>query len=210
MAKCKKCGSRLESVLVCDACDGLQDPPSRPGPFDVFGLPPAFALDQAALKKRLLALSRKMHPDFFGAAEDRERELAQHNTAELNSAHEILADAFRRADHLVRALGGPGEEDERKMPQAFLLEVLEWNETLEEAREAAPDSPTRERLAALEATLRSERGDAMQRVGALFDPLPEPGTAALTELRRELNAVRYLDRTLSTLGEIRLEQASRT
>ncbi len=210
MAECSKCGERLASVLVCDACDALQDPASPPGPFEAFGLPVAFAVDESVLKKRLLALSRKMHPDFFGLAGTAEHELAERNTAELNSAHKILADAFRRADHLVRALGGPSEQDERQMPQPFLMEVLEWNETLEDAREAAPESPKRAALDSLETTLQTEREEAMDRIAALLDPLPDTGSPTLTELRKELNAVRYLDRTLSTLREIQLEQASST
>ncbi len=39
---------------------------------------------------------------------------------------------------------------------------------------------------------------------------PEKGTPVLTDVRKELNAVRYVDRALTTLGELRLEQSSST
>ena len=78
------------------------------------------------------------------------------------------------------------------MPKAFLLEVLEWNEALEEAREAPAGSPPRARLEALTGELERARGEALERLGALLTPLPPDGAPQLTEARRELNALRYL------------------
>jgi molecular chaperone HscB len=220
MVACTSCGAALVSALVCEACGALQSAgtaaPAAPAsidPWDALGLPRAYALDAGALKKRLLALQRRMHPDFFGGAAAAERELAERNTAELNAAHRVLADDALRADRLVRALGGPDDQVERQMPQAFLMEVLEWNETLEEAREAAlhdAGSPASARLDELERELRAERAAALARVAAALDPVPSAGAPVLLAVRRELNAVRYLDRTLSTLAELRLDAARST
>ncbi|MEM7311102.1 MAG: Fe-S protein assembly co-chaperone HscB [Planctomycetota bacterium] len=210
MTACTSCGAALESSLVCEACGALQSVDGPVDPWSAFGLVLGFAVDAAALKKRLLSLQRRMHPDFFGAAADDVRELADRNTAELNGAHKVLADAVRRANHLLERLGGPNEEAERQMPQAFLLEVLEWNETLEEADSAAPGSPERAALDELERTLTDQRAEAVEHVGAMLTPLPDAGAAILTDVRKELNAVRYFDRTLRTLSELRLEQAKST
>ncbi len=177
-------------------------------PFAVFGLAPGFALDASALRKKLLRLQRGMHPDYFGGADESQRELAIRNTAELNAAFEILADAVRRADWLVQSLGGPGENEERQMPQAFLMEVMEWNEMLEEARESEPGSPAREAATKLGATLDDERGRLVRSIEAGLTPLPENRPERLVEVRRALNAVRYLDRALEQIEEIRLESAS--
>jgi molecular chaperone HscB len=217
MVTCTSCGAALASALVCEACGALQSaagaPSSTIDPWEALGLPRAYALDAGALKKRLLALQRRMHPDFFGGAEPAERELAERNTAELNAAHRVLADDALRADALVRALGGPDDQVERKMPQAFLMEVLEWNETLDAAREAPLDdagAAIRARLDELERELRAERAAALARVADALDPVPAAGAPALLAVRRELNAVRYLDRTLSTLAELRLDAARST
>jgi len=138
------------------------------------------------------------------------RALAERNTAELNVAEGLLSDDASRADLLVKWLGGPDELAERQMPQAFLLEVLEWNEALDEARTAPPGSPARAALDELEQRLSAERRLALERIAQRLAPLPAPGAAALTDVRRELNAVRYLERTLSTLSKLRLEQARGT
>jgi molecular chaperone HscB len=163
-----------------------------------------------ALRKRLLSLSRQLHPDFYGNADALVRDRAQRNTAELNAAFEILDDDFHRADWLVKSLGGPTEKDERQMPAAFLAEVLEWNETIEEARHAEPNSPEREALDELEGELRGEREDVMTEIEAKLDPLPEMHAPLLAEVRRNLNAIRYIDRSLREITEIRLAQASKT
>jgi hypothetical protein len=93
------------------------------------------------------------------------------------------------------------------MPQAFLLEVLEWNEILEEARARPAASGPDPRLAGLGETLAARRADALRAVAARLEPLPARGAPGLRDVRRELNAVRYLDRALGELESLRLARA---
>jgi molecular chaperone HscB len=186
---------------VCRACGVLFAPDPAPSPFGVFGLEPAFAVDGAALEKRLLTLTRRMHPDYF-ARDPRQRAQAEHNTAALNAAYAVVSDPVRRADWLVGHLGGPDELSERELPREFLAEVLEWNEALEAARgsAAAPG------LVALERELAERRAQSLESLETLLTPLPAPGAAALRQARAVLNAVRYLDRTLEELAALRTAQ----
>jgi molecular chaperone HscB len=205
---CPRCGAERSTPLACDSC-GVLFPPAQDGdPFAVLGLAPAWRVDAAQVRRKLLALSRRMHPDYFADAEPAQRELAERNSALLNQAYETLSDDLARADWLVNALGGPREGELRDMPQAFLMEVLEWNEALEEARDAAPGSPARERLAALALELERASAAALARLGALLEPLPARGAAALGTARRELNALRYVRRTRDQIEALRLERAS--
>jgi molecular chaperone HscB len=208
MATCPKCGAKLETPLGCSSCGVLFSPSTQPTPFEVFGLAPAFAVDATELKRRLLRFSRILHPDYFGAADAATRQLAERNSAMLNEAHDTLSDAATRADWLVRWLGGPGDSDKRDMPKSFLLEVLEWNETLETAREAAPGSSERAALDALEQTLRDRRATILAGVERLLTPLPERGSSKLADARAELNALRYLDKTLAEIAALRLDHAT--
>lgn len=157
-----------------------------------------------ALRKRLLALSRRLHPDFHANADEGTRGLALRNTAELNSAFEILSDDARRADWLVKSLAGPSEEEERAMPSAFLSEVLEWNEAIEEARAAPAIAASRAAIEGLETRLAAERKRTMEEVSDLLSPLPPARSDVLREVRKRLNAVRYLDRALREIAELRL------
>jgi molecular chaperone HscB len=201
---CAGCAAPLTSSLCCETCGALvQDALSR-DPFAVFGIPIGYGIDLDALRKRLLRLSRRLHPDFHGGAAVETRALAVHHSAELNSAHELLADDSARADWLVRHLGGPSEQQERAMPHAFLLEVLEWSEALEAARTSLPGSSERAALAQLEEELAAQRRAQLSVVARALDPLPEHGSARLLDARRALNAIRYIDRACGEIRELAL------
>lgn len=208
MSACPQCGAELETPLGCTACGVLFSPEPEPTPFAALGLEPAMELDSADLRRRLLKASRLVHPDFFADAGEPQRALAEHNSALINRAFETLSDGVARADWLIGHCGGPREGELRDMPQAFLMEVLEWNEALEEARASAPGAPERERLGALRGELELARDAALLRLGELLRPLPPAGDSALADARRELNALRYLRRTLDQIEALRLQQAS--
>ena len=202
MTDCSECGEQLTSLIVCEACGVLATVPSGASPFEVFGVPAEYDLDVGALRKRLLKLTRFTHPDFHGTRGEAAVQLAEANTAHINEAFAVLSDNLTRADWLVRSLGGPTEQDERQMPQAFLMEVLEWNEILEEARSGDLQESERNRLESLGADLRETRDTSLQQIADQLTPLPQEGAANLTEVRRTLNALRYLDRALGELQEI--------
>ena len=199
---CPKCWASLGTPLFCETCDQLLEAKGKPSPFASLGLPKAFPLDRMALRKRLLSYSRILHPDFHTTSGAEARALAERNTAELNAAFEILSDDFRRANWIVSSLGGPGDSQERQMPPAFLMEVLEWNEIIEEAQQAAPGSSEFDALPPLEAQLRKEREQLMKAISELLTPLPAMHAPELVEVRRRLNAVRYIDRTLEVIAEL--------
>jgi molecular chaperone HscB len=201
MTACPRCRAPLSSPLVCAACRDLLDPPQPPTPFEVFGLAPAFALDACGLTARLLELSRQMHPDFFAARGAAERERAERNTAMLNSAFHVLADELRRADWLVTSRGGPREAEQRGMPPEFLEEMLELNEAIERARSGS--AADRAGLSGLAARLETERAGLMSAVGRRLEALPPPGSPDLVEVRRMLNAIRYLDRARREIAQSR-------
>lgn len=200
---CPSCGADPRSALVCEACGRFLEPRTPPTPYEALGLELVYALDPTVARKRMLSLSRALHPDFHSTAGDAARRRAEEGTALLNSAFQVLSNNTRRADWLVEHLGGPGEGEERSMPVEFLQEVLEWNEAIEEARASAPGSSERLALAALERRLDEERAHGLRELAVLLEPLPAPGAPALREVRRRLNSLRYLDRALTELRELR-------
>jgi DnaJ-domain-containing protein 1 len=201
---CPSCGLAWRTPLLCERCGALLEPARSPTPFEALGLELGFPLDVATLRRRHLALSRALHPDMHARADARTRRRAEDGTAALNGAFALLADEERRADWLVRDLGGPAETEERSMPAEFLQEVLEWSETIEDARQAAPDAPERARLDALVPVLESARAARRAQLANLLTPLPARGAPALRAARAELNALRYLTRALTEIGELRL------
>ena len=80
------------------------------------------------------------------------------------------------------------------MPQAFLMEVMEWNETLEEA------SPGSAEMLRLSSELTEHRDRISTEIAAALTPLPQPGAASLAGVRQSLNARRYVDRALGRIS----------
>jgi molecular chaperone HscB len=198
----------LATPLACGACTALLELEGAPSPFEVLGVERAFVLDPGALRRRLLELARLVHPDYFATADAATRARAERASALLHQAFETLSDEVARADWLIADLGGPREGELRDMPKPFLLEVLEWNEALEEARAEGATEAARARLQALGSQLGAARSEALERLRARLTPLPARGAEALREARRELNALRYLERALEQIEALRLEQAT--
>ena len=207
MSECSHCHEVLASPLACGACETIFSVQGELSPFDVFGIAPAARLDSSALRKRLLELQRLMHPDFHGQAGKTLQGIAEHNTAELNAAFELLRDEAKRASYLVESLGGPSESAERQMPQAFLMEVMEWNEALEDLKAELDSAPAEvaAKLADFRASLNLKRAQLIEDIlDGVESALEDPTAADLPGLRRQLNAVRYIDRAQDEANQIRL------
>jgi len=104
--------------------------------FDLFGLPPAFALDKEALEKAYREIQSQVHPDRFAHAGDAERRASLQWTTRVNEAYRILKDPVQRAKHILELHGVDVEfETNTQMPTDFLLQQLELREELEAAQQ---------------------------------------------------------------------------
>ena len=163
-------------------------------PFTALGLPPRYDLEPSAVRSAHLRKVAALHPDRI-ADPVRQVEAAR-ELAAANEANAILLDPERRADALLRRLGGPAKEDDRTLPDGFLVETMELREAMEEAT-ASNDPARRAEFETLVADRRSGHQDA---VAALFlRALTEPSPEALTLIRHELNAWRYVERMAEAL-----------
>ena len=106
--------------------------------FTLFGLPPRFALDRAALDDCWRALQARVHPDRFvgeGAAAQR---LAMQWAVRVNEAYQRLKDPLKRGAYLCELRGAPIQaENNTAMPTRFLMQQMAWREALDDAAGAA-------------------------------------------------------------------------
>jgi len=124
--------------------------------FELFGVPPRFAQDRAGLDARWKELQREAHPDRFAAQGAAAQRVAMQWSVRINEAYQRLKDPLKRAAYLCELHGAPvNAENNTAMPPAFLMQQMEWRETLDEARapsalEALADEVTQARRAALQ------------------------------------------------------------
>lgn len=102
--------------------------------FEFLGIPQSFLVDEPALRRQFLLNSKRFHPDFFTLEnEERQAEVLELSTRN-NEAFKILNDPDRRMKYVLELHGVLQKEDGKNqpMPPAFLMEMMEINESLME------------------------------------------------------------------------------
>ncbi|MEO0478867.1 MAG: Fe-S protein assembly co-chaperone HscB [Planctomycetota bacterium] len=118
-----------------------------PDPFELLGVEPRFDLDPKALERRHLQLARELHPDHQDSPEASARVLQQ--SADANDAYRLLKNPWKRARALIERLDASAIERNQKPEPAFLMEVMEIRERIEDlaqSDEASARSELEERI----------------------------------------------------------------
>ena len=102
--------------------------------FELFGLQPAFSMDEQALERSYREIQSRVHPDRFAHAGDAERRASLQWTTRVNEAYRSLKNPVQRASHLLALHGvDVAFETNTAMPSAFLMQQMELREALENA-----------------------------------------------------------------------------
>ena len=176
---------------------------AAPDPFAMLGLPRAFDIDRNALQAAYLRRSAALHPDRI--ADPLERDEAQRRAAALNDARAALADDEQRANLLLSLLGGPAKEQDKSLPDGFLIDILEIRQEMETAI-AGGESRERARIERLANDRRQQHIDAVRELFSSIAPPHAPSQAPThaatpSAIRRELNAWRYIERMIEQLRD---------
>jgi len=134
---CWNCHERTLGTHFCSSCGKLLQLPQAVDYFALFEMPRKLWIEMAALEKKFLQLSWKLHPDNFVNATEQERELSLKRSSELNDAYRTLRDPVGRVEYLLGIEGARKEgEHKQQAPPELLEEVFTLNESLDELREA--------------------------------------------------------------------------
>ena len=139
---------------------------SPPDHFQLFDLPPSFALDMAALDAAYRRVQGQVHPDRFAAGTAAENRVAMQWATQANEAYRTLKSPLKRAAYLCECAGVPIDaESNTSMPSEFLMPQLQWREALDDAR-SDRDSAS---LQALDDGMASERERLLAEIGRAID-----------------------------------------
>src|SRR5882724_1947950 len=146
-SSCWSCGD-MRAAQFCGACGKVQ-PPAPVDYFNFFGLPRKLNVDVKVLETGFYALSRKLHPDIYARAGEKERQWSEEQSSRLNNAYRTLKDPIKRTEYLLKLEGveleeqskaateqarATGGQKKQVVPPALLEEVFELNMQLEEMR----------------------------------------------------------------------------
>jgi molecular chaperone HscB len=156
--------------------------------FGLFGLPERYELDSRQLADRWRALQAKVHPDRFAADGAVAQRTSMQWSVRLNEAYSRLKDPLKRAAYLCALRGVPVDaERHTAMPASFLMQQMQWRETLEDAQSQAA-------LEALGAEVRRTWRLGLERVRALLDERDDPNSAA-----QEVRALMFVEKILDDI-----------
>lgn len=98
--------------------------------FELYDLPVSFHPDQGKVKAKFYELSRTYHPDRFTLADgDKQAEALQMSSAN-NQAYKTLKDPYTTMAYVLKLHNVLEDEEKYALPPAFLMEMMDLNETL--------------------------------------------------------------------------------
>jgi molecular chaperone HscB len=100
--------------------------------FEFFELQPAFSIDEDALKIKFYANSKKYHPDFYTLESVEKQAEVMQLAVSNNKAYKILSNFESRLKYILELEEYLGEEGSNKLPQSFLMEMMDFNEKVME------------------------------------------------------------------------------
>jgi molecular chaperone HscB len=140
--------------------------------FELFGLPRRFEQDREVLGKRWRDLQAQVHPDKFAIEGAAGQRVAMQWAVRVNEAYQRLKDPLRRAAYLCELQGAPiHAESNTAMPAGFLVQQMEWRETLDEAA-------TLEQVESLARQVAQHRSERLSQLEGVLDQTRDFSAAA--------------------------------
>ncbi len=160
------------------------------------------AATDAQLATQFRTLSRRFHPDRFGAADAATQDDALTSTALVNDAYRILKDPFTRAEYLLRRERSVkiGEMRDSKPPKELFATVMELQEALMEFQDG--DESQRSSLEAARVEFTEAYEALKTKLGQLFLAYDSGDTETALDGMQDVVATRgYLRRVLDNLNK---------
>ena len=102
--------------------------------FELYNIPISFIVNANEVKKKYYELSRKFHPDFFSNATEEERAEVLEKSSAVNKAFKIFTNEDELIKYVLQLKKLLQEEEKYNLPNSFLMEMLELNEVLMDAK----------------------------------------------------------------------------
>jgi molecular chaperone HscB len=152
--------------------------------FALFQLKPQFKIDRQALESAYLTVQQKVHPDMHAQASDSDKRVSMQLSALANSAYRTLMNPIQRGLYMCARNGvDPQLETNTAMPAQFLMQQIEWRETLDDVR----DQPSE--LDQLYKEVEQTRANLLKEVELAIDEANDFELAA-----KQLRALLFIDK----------------
>uniref|UniRef100_A0A2M4BZ57 Putative cpij000747 co-chaperone protein hscb mitochondrial n=1 Tax=Anopheles marajoara TaxID=58244 RepID=A0A2M4BZ57_9DIPT len=135
--RCWKCSSKgAKDKFFCSSCGVLLSVAKHENYFALLDVAKGYHVDQVALKKNYRNIQNQIHPDKFAQQTPEEKQLALEWSALINKAYKTLTRSVDRSQYLLELHGITISEDNCHIDQPFLIEMMDLNESIDEARDS--------------------------------------------------------------------------
>jgi molecular chaperone HscB len=111
----------------------------QPNYFELFDIEVQYAVDVAMIRKKFLTLSRKFHPDFLAQATEAEQAEGLAMSSTINEAYKTLGNPMACIEYVLKLHNSIKQDEKPVLSNDFLMEMMELNEALTEAKMDADD-----------------------------------------------------------------------
>lgn len=131
---CWKCGNLLngDKELFFCGCGVIQPPSREINYFELMDIETNFEVDAKQLHNKFRRLQSFLHPDKFTLKSKQEKEFSEEQSSLVNKAFNTLQKPLSRGLYMLK-LHGFSIEGENHMDSEFLMDMMELNESVEDA-----------------------------------------------------------------------------
>jgi molecular chaperone HscB len=102
--------------------------------FELYEIPVSLRPDKQVIQKRFYELSRKYHPDFFTNENEADQSEALEKSSLINRAFKTFQNQDETIKYVLQLKGLLEEEEKYQLPPDFLMEMMDLNEQMMEAK----------------------------------------------------------------------------
>lgn len=165
--------------------------------FELYNIPVSFLPDRQLVKQKFYTLSRKYHPDFFTQENEFEQSEALEMSAQINKAYKVFQNKDETIKYLLQLKGLLEEEEKYQLPPDFLMDMMELNEQLTDAK-MEEDATA---IMALKKTIENHEKEMYTPVKAIVENYEEGKTTTdeLLKVKEYYFKKKYVNRILAAM-----------
>lgn len=165
--------------------------------FELFEIPVSLNPDMEHIKQKFYLLSRKFHPDFYTLENEFDQSEALEKSSLINKAFKVFQSRDETIKYVLQLKELLEEEEKYNLPNNFLMEMMELNEQMVEAK--LDESATA--VSKLKTAIAAVEQEIYEPVKGIVEGYQEDKTTTseLLKVKEYYYKKKYLTRILATL-----------
>lgn len=165
--------------------------------FELFNIPVSFIVNTKEVKQKFYELSRRYHPDFFAQEDKSEQGEILEMSSNVNKAYKTFQNKEETIKYVLQLKGLLEEEEKYQLPPDFLMDMMELNEQLADAKMKEDLTTT----STVKSTIKNKEEEIYEPVKVIIESYKEDitNTEELLKVKEYYFKKKYLNRILAAL-----------